>query len=616
MVGAVLSDGMKRNCEESDGGTEEENAMNVLRLCALARTGNVKGHFRSALIMCAVLGALVIFPARVLVAQPTGTISGVVKDSSGAVMPNVSVRATSVAAGTTVEATTDSEGRYRLDNVVQGSWKVVFAGTGFETDEKPLDVKAETAVVNVTLGMTASAQGGAPAGQQMPPMPGMPNMPAAGAAAAPQPSEELTEQDVSDPKALLAYIKTLEARIIQLETYAVMSVPETRTKRIEVYVDSNSNEYDHPVPGAKKVVTYQRERVYRRAEINEKMAAILAEEADKSVAVGVSGAIMPTGSLQSSGPKEPGDGRAYDLASADISFAARVAQNTTFFADLVGLTGPTPDSQIPSLTLLNSYTARLNRQNEVDVREAWIRTELFHQSLGISAGRLDLTNYFDRNAGANDETRQFLSDALVNNPVLGLTSNGAGVAVVYDPKRTFNFKFGFQQNNVNSPNLSQSIAVLTEGGYVMRPPGLQTGNYRVWLRTDNSLGGHKNATGLSVDQALTDNFMLFARFGFGYVPGNTNLTNNIPNGNMLFYSGGLQIQKRFVANPGDSWGSGYALTKYTSGAARENLWELYYNFQLTERLRFSPRVQYVRESRFGTSPSSFILPGVRLQVAF
>ena len=81
------------------------------------------------------------------------------------------------------------------------------------------------------------------------------------------------------------------------------------------------------------------------------------------------------------------------------------------------------------------------------MREAWLKSEFFRQSSGHHAGRLDLTNYFDRNAVANDETRQFLSDALVNNPTLGLISNGAGVAMVYDPKRTVNFKIGFQQND-------------------------------------------------------------------------------------------------------------------------------------------------------------------------
>ena len=36
------------------------------------------------------------------------------------------------------------------------------------------------------------------------------------------------------------------------------------------------------------------------------------------------------------------------------------------FADIVGLSGAPPDAEIKGLTLLNSYTARLVRQNEVN----------------------------------------------------------------------------------------------------------------------------------------------------------------------------------------------------------------------------------------------------------
>ena len=52
--------------------------------------------------------------------------------------------------------------------------------------------------------------------------------------------------------ALLDRIKTLEQRIADLESGTVLSEPETRVKRIEVYVDKNGNEHDEPVPGAEE----------------------------------------------------------------------------------------------------------------------------------------------------------------------------------------------------------------------------------------------------------------------------------------------------------------------------------------------------------------------------
>ena len=48
------------------------------------------------------------------------------------------------------------------------------------------------------------------------------------------------------PQALLNRIKALEQRISELESGTVLSEPETRVKRIEVYVDQNGNEHDEP----------------------------------------------------------------------------------------------------------------------------------------------------------------------------------------------------------------------------------------------------------------------------------------------------------------------------------------------------------------------------------
>ena len=98
--------------------------------------------------------------------------------------------------------------------------------------------------------------------------------------------------------------------------------------------------------------------------------------------------------------------------------------------------------------------------------------------LALTAGRLDLTNYFDANAIANDESTQFLSDALVNNQMLGLAVNGTGVATEFDAKNGFRLKFGFQQSNTDATNLSDSIFTLSEVGYTFTPFGLSEGSYR------------------------------------------------------------------------------------------------------------------------------------------
>ena len=162
-------------------------------------------------------------------------------------------------------------------------------------------------------------------------------------------------------------INALEQRVRDLEATTVLSEPETRTKKTTVYVDKNSNVYDHPADGTKPTVTYQRERVYRRENINEKIEAALSDEAEHKVQVGVNAAIAPQAVFQTKGPKQEADRHAYQLASADLFFTARVAQHTLFFADVVGLSGPPPDLETGGLTLLNGFSARLVNQNELNL---------------------------------------------------------------------------------------------------------------------------------------------------------------------------------------------------------------------------------------------------------
>ena len=294
----------------------------------------------------------------------------------------------------------------------------------------------------------------------------------------------------------------------------MLSDPETRVRRVEVYVDKNGIQSDTPTPGAKKEVTYQRERVYRRQTINEKIEEAMAAEKDQAVAIGVDATTVAQGAFRTKGDEFLPNKKAYALASADLFFTAKLAQYTTFFADVVALSGAPPDREIPTLTLLNGYTARLVNQNELNLREVWLRTQFFGQRLSLTAGRLDLTNYFDQNTVSNDETTQFLSDALVNNQMLGLASNGTGFALEYDPKNMFVFRFGLQQSNPDATSLSDSIYSSERG----RPPRsrrsrCRKGNYRLWFRANNGDVESKKAFGVSLDQKITPVVSLFGRYG-------------------------------------------------------------------------------------------------------
>ena len=417
--------------------------------------------------------------------------------------------------------------------------------------------------------------------------------PAAGSAADP------------DRQALLDRIEMLEKRLSDLEQTAVLSAPKVLVKEVPVWVDKDGNQYDHEVPGAKKTITYERELAHRRQTIEDEVSDKLAEESANAISIGVNNVTTLQLAHQTRGPDTVADGHAYGLSAADITFSGKsTALNTEFFADLVGIGGSPPESEINSLNLLNGQTARLSN-NQLSVREAWLRTEVAHQRLGISVGRLDLTTHFDRNAAANDETTQFISDALVNNPVLGLSSNGFGIVAEYDPKKSYNFKLGYQQSNPETgSSLHDSAFTLGEFEYVAHVGSLGEGHYRVWGRSDNSSGSKRSAYGLSVDQKISSAITLFGRYGHGEVA-------DIP-GKESFSSMGIAFGAPHTIHPNDFWGVGLAHTDFELGPS-EKLVEGFYNLYLTGHLRASFMLQYVYESANG---AGYLLPGMRMQVVF
>jgi hypothetical protein len=507
-------------------------------------------------------------------ADERGGVSGTIRDAAGAAQAGVTITATHRDTSAQFTTMADAQGMFAFPALPVGRYDIAVGSAGLTLYRQPdVEVAANrTATVTIVMSPLSGAQ--LPDGER---------------------------------QALLERIATLEQRISDLESTAVLSEPETRVRRVEVYVDENGGQLDQPAPGAELKVTYERERVYRRQTINEKIEEALADAAERSVSLGVDAAFGTQAAGRTRGGAALPDRSAYALASADLFFTAGLAQYTVFFADIVGLSGAPPDAEIPSMTLLNGYTARLVRQNELNLREAWLRTELFGQRLALTAGRLDLTNYFDQNALANDESMQFISDALVNNQMLGLDVNGTGVAAEFDAKTGFRAKFGFQQSKTDAKNLSDSLFTLTEVGYTFTPFALPEGSYRLWFRTDNTAEETiRKGVGLSLDQKLTNVVGLFGRYGAEEAE--TGERNH-------FYSAGVGFQNGLILNPRDMWGVGYAQMDLASGQ-REKLVEGFYNFLLTDRLRLSFHLTHVLDRPGTDDRFGYLLPGVRFQAAF
>src|SRR4249920_469932 len=86
------------------------------------------------------------------------SITGTVRDASGAVLPGVTVEAASPALIEKVRSTvTDAQGRYRIVDLRPGTYSVTFTLTGFSTSKREgLELPAEfTATVNGDLAVGA-----------------------------------------------------------------------------------------------------------------------------------------------------------------------------------------------------------------------------------------------------------------------------------------------------------------------------------------------------------------------------------------------------------------------------------------------------------------------------
>ena len=97
--------------------------------------------------------AVVVFPALSL-AQQSGSIAGVVRDSSGAAVPGVTVEASSPALiEKSRTAVTDSSGQYRVEQLRPGTYTVTFTESGFGTVVREgIEISAGfTAPLNVSL---------------------------------------------------------------------------------------------------------------------------------------------------------------------------------------------------------------------------------------------------------------------------------------------------------------------------------------------------------------------------------------------------------------------------------------------------------------------------------
>jgi protocatechuate 3,4-dioxygenase beta subunit len=69
--------------------------------------------------------AIALTASAAMAQEQRGSIDGIVKDASGAVLPGATVEAKNTATGATLATTTDAAGRFRYPSVQPGTYEVV-----------------------------------------------------------------------------------------------------------------------------------------------------------------------------------------------------------------------------------------------------------------------------------------------------------------------------------------------------------------------------------------------------------------------------------------------------------------------------------------------------------
>lgn len=273
------------------------------------------------------------------------------------------------------------------------------------------------------------------------------------------------------------------------------------------------------------------------------------------------------------------------------------------------------------------------------------------ETLELTFGKMDIFGFFDQNATAGDESKQFLNSVFVHNPLLD-----AGGEVGTDAN---GFQPGFVASYVNSSNKTQpwrlSVGVFGTGDrganyerslsapLVMVQAETQlklfdglTGNYRIygWNKSqgvdfDGAKNRH-NGIGLSIDQQIADGISIFGRYGkliSGELPFNQAITAGAEFSGSYWNRGadslgiagawlqsGSKYRNSTVVAYLDDAQTQIAYSFTPQGA--EKVAEIYYRYHLSPQFELSPNFQYVTNGGGNSDADSVKVFALRANIAY
>lgn len=272
------------------------------------------------------------------------------------------------------------------------------------------------------------------------------------------------------------------------------------------------------------------------------------------------------------------------------------------------------------------------------------------ESMELGFGKMDPFVFFDQNAVANDETKQFLNSVFVHNPLLdaggdiGVDGNGftPGIRTSYINQENKNeiWKlsagvFGAGQGANYSRSFTSPLLIAQAETQKRFGEGL-LGNYRVYVWRNGQAAGFDGETvrhsgwGISADQRFGDSTTVFARLSKLMAGSDARFDRSITTG--------LEIVGNDWGRSADSLGLAFGWLRTTAdfrnrsatvdadnngvadygyaAANAEKLVELYYRYRVSKQFELSPDLQLINRPAGNPDAGTVRIVGLRAQITY
>jgi carbohydrate-selective porin OprB len=249
----------------------------------------------------------------------------------------------------------------------------------------------------------------------------------------------------------------------------------------------------------------------------------------------------------------------------------------------------------------------------------------------VNVGKIDLIDYFDHSAVANEFKDQFFAYPLVQTDNIPFPCKGLGIRAQYDPTPFWYAEAGIGDAKADSRETGFNTAFSNDPEYFsigeigIRPNLFnKEGTYRfmIWYDTQDKPYLNRSAhtkhgdTGfaMSFDQKLMEKVTGFLRYGWA---------DDKVNEEEDFVSFGAQIEGPIEGREKDVFAVGYAhgLRSPNGLSSSEDeremdLIEAYYRIQVNDNIQISPDIQWVTHPGGLESESPAIVFGLRVRMKF